>query len=148
MMLRHPAPTRAAVAISRIVGRGFALLGLVLAGWAFGSPPPVLEIDAAADGSRITLAPGQALRVTVDANPATGYRWVIDRGAAAVLKPAGEPMYTPSSTSVPLVGAGGTMTFDFVAAAAGSDTLRLAYRHSADKGVAAARTLNIEIVVQ
>jgi len=45
--------------------------------------PPPLEINDSADASRVTLASGQALKVTVEANPATDYRWVIVRGAAA-----------------------------------------------------------------
>lgn len=147
MILRLAAPTRAAPAV-RGAGCLFALLALLLAGWAFGAPPPVREIGAVADGSRVTLAPSQLLRVTVDSNPATGYRWVIDRGAATVLQPVGDPVYTPISTSVPLVGAGGTTTFEFVAAAVGSDMLQLAYRHAADRSVAPARSFRIEVVVQ
>ncbi|HEV3241151.1 MAG TPA: protease inhibitor I42 family protein [Casimicrobiaceae bacterium] len=110
--------------------------------------PPPREIDASADGSRIRLAPGQALRVSVEANPATGYRWMLDHAAAGVMQPIGEPLYTPRSTSAPLVGDGGTMTFDFVAVAAGSDTLQLTYRRVADKSAAVARNLRVEIVVQ
>ena len=106
------------------------------------------EIDASADGARVTLVPGQALSVTVDANPYTGYRWMVDRGAAAVLQPVGEPLYRPVSTSAPLVGAGGTMTFDFVAHAAGSDTLQLTYRRVWEKDATPARSLRVEIVVQ
>lgn len=147
MILNRPALAGAPGANLRM-GAGFVLLTFALGGWAFGRSPPVAEIDAKADGSRVTLAQGQALKITLDANPATGYRWVIDRAAAAVLQPAGPPMYTPSSTSAPLVGGGGTMTFDFVAAAAGSDTLQLAYRRSADKSIAAARSFRVEVVVQ
>lgn len=144
-MTRRPtAKTRAAIPTWSDAVFAFAVLAL--AGCA--TPPPVREIDALADGSRVTLALGQALSVTVDANPATGYRWVVDRSAAAVLRPLRDPIYTPISTSVPLVGAGGTMTFDFVAAAAGSDTLQLTFRRSGDKKAAAARGLRVEVVVQ
>lgn len=127
---------------------GFALLLLALSGCALGPSPAVREIDANDNGSRVTLTTGQAVRVKLDTNPATGYRWVVDRGAANVLQPVGQPLYTPSSTSAPLVGAGGTMTFDFVAAAAGSDTLELAYRRSAEKNVAPARSFRVEMLVQ
>jgi predicted secreted protein len=65
-----------------------------------------------------------------------------------VLQPVGEPLYTPVSTSAPLVGAGGTMTFDFVARAAGSDTLQLTYRRTWQKDAAAERSFHVEIVVQ
>ena len=110
--------------------------------------PPTREIDATADGSRVVLVPGQELRITLDANPASGYRWVVDRSAATVLTPVGPPLYTPSSTSVPLVGAGGTMAFDFVAASVGSDTLQLTYRRVMTTDAAAARSLHVEVVVQ
>lgn len=136
---------RTSEAIAALIAAAITLGALDLASCA--AEPPLLEIGASADGSRVTLAPGQELRVTVAANPATGYRWVIDRGAAAVLQPVDEPLYTPTSTSVPLVGAGGTMTFDFRAAAAGSDTLELTYRRPSPTGSVVARSLRVEILV-
>ena len=98
MTLRPPAQTRAVVAIGKSIGAaGVALLlMLALCGWALGPSPTVREIDAKANGSQVTLIPGQAVRVKLDTNPATGYRWVIDRGAANVLQPVGQPLYTPS----------------------------------------------------
>jgi inhibitor of cysteine peptidase len=146
MIRRNAACKATSDGIGGMLAAGLALAAFTLASCAM--PPPLREIDGSADGSRVTLAPGQALRITVDANPATGYRWVIDRSAATVLTPVGQPMYTPSSTSAPLVGAGGTMTFDFVAGTAGSDTLQLAYRRAAPKDSAAARSLRVEVVVQ
>jgi len=146
MILRHAAGRDAAAASGNRIAAALAFALLALAACAVS--PPLREIDASADGTRITLAPGQVLRVTLDANPATGYRWVIERAAAAVLHPLGQPMYTPSSTSAPLVGAGGTMTFDFSAGAAGSDTLQMAYRRPAQQDSAAARSLSVEVVVQ
>jgi inhibitor of cysteine peptidase len=145
MILRRARLRRTQDALGRSVVAGAALASLILASCA--TPPP-REIDASADGARITLVQGQALSVTVDANPYTGYRWMVERGAAAVLQPVGEPLYTPVSTSAPLVGAGGTMTFDFVARAAGSDTLQLAYRRTWQKDAAAERSFHVEIVVQ
>lgn len=140
------APRKGTVAApGRGIAFGCAFAALTLAACA--TQPPLLEIDAPADGSRLTLAPGQALRVTLDANPATGYDWVIERAAPAVLHPVGQPIYTPISISVPLVGAGGKMTFDFVASAPGSDTLQLDYRRLSP-GAAAVRRVRVEVVVQ
>ncbi len=144
MIQGHAAGRRAPAAM----GKGFALACALLALASCATTPPPRAIDASADGSRITLAPGQTLRVTVEANPATGYRWVVDKGAAAVLQPVGQPLYTPSSTSAPLVGGGGTMTFEFVAAAAGSDTLQMAYRMLTPGSSGAVRSLHVEVVVQ
>jgi inhibitor of cysteine peptidase len=145
MILRRARSRWARDARGRSVVAGAALASLILSSCA---TPPAREIDASADGARITLVQGQALSVTVDANPYTGYRWMVERGAVAVLQPVGEPLYTPVSTSAPLVGAGGTMTFDFVARAAGSDTLQLAYRRTWQKDAAAERSFHVEIVVQ
>ncbi len=145
MILRRASSRRIRHALGRRIAAGFALASLILASCAI--PPPMREIDASADGTRITLVPGQALSVTVDANPYTGYQWTVG-GAAAVLQPVGQPLYTPVSTSAPLVGAGGTMTFNFVARAAGSDTLQLVYRRPSAQDSAAARSLRFEIVVQ
>jgi inhibitor of cysteine peptidase len=146
MILRRASSRRVRGALGRRTAAGIALASLILASCA--TPPPMREIDASADGASVTLVPGQALSVTVDANPYTGYRWVVDRGAAAVLQPVGEPLYRPVSTSAPLVGAGGTTTFNFVAHAAGMDTLQLVYRRPSPQDSAAARSLRVEIVVQ
>jgi inhibitor of cysteine peptidase len=147
-MLRGTAQARTAAFVPGRIDAVCAFAALALTACATTLPPPARAIDASADGLRVRLAQGQALNVTVDANPATGYRWVVDRGAAAVLLPVGRPMYTPLSASAPLVGGGGTMTFAFVAAAAGSDTLQLAYRRPTDKSAPAARSLHVDIVVQ
>ena len=40
------------------------------------------------------------------------------------------------------------MTFDFVAATAGSDTLQMVYQKPGQKDSAAARSLRVEMVVQ
>jgi inhibitor of cysteine peptidase len=146
MTLRHEAGRGAPAAFGK--GMAVALVSALLTLASCVTPPPLREIDASADGSRITLVPGQVLRVTVDANPATGYRWVVERSAGAVLHPVGQPMYTPTSPSAPMVGGGGTMTFDFTAGPAGSDTLQMAYRRPAQNDSPAARSLRVEVVVQ
>lgn len=129
-----------------LIAAGFTLFALGLSSCA--TVPPPLEIDGSADGSRVTLAPGQELRIVVDDNPASGYRWMIDRGATGVLQLVGQPIYTPTSLGAPLVGAGGTMTFDFRADAVGSDTLQLAYRRLSQRASAPARNLRVEVVVR
>ncbi len=146
MISRRALSRRSRDALGRSIAIGVALAALVLASCA--TPPPMREIDASAEGARITLVSGQMLSVTVDTNPYSGYRWMVDRGAASVLQPVGEPLYTPQSLSAPLVGAGGTMRFEFVAHAAGSDTLLLTYRRTWEKDAVAARSLRVEIVVQ
>lgn len=146
MTYSHAAGRRAPAATGKPIV--LACLWALLALASCVTTPPPRAIDASADGSRITLAPSQVLRVTVEANPATGYRWVVDRGAATVLEPVGQPLYTPTSTSAPLVGGGGTMTFEFVAATPGHDTLQMTYRMLAPGGSAAVRSLRVEVVVQ
>lgn len=129
-----------------MIAAGIALATLQLAACAV--LPAPLEIDASADGSRIVLAPGQSLKVTLDTNAASGYRWMLERGAASVLQPVGQPLYTSNSPSAPLVGDGGTMQFDFRAGATGRDTLELAYRRIAQADAPPARSVHVEVVVR
>lgn len=146
MIAGRAAPKPPCGARRAMIAAGIALATLGLASCAV--VPAPLDIDATADGSRILLAPGQSLQVTLDTNPASGYRWKLERGAASVLEPVGQPLYTPVSPSAPLVGAGGTMQFEFRAAAAGRDTLEIAYRRIAKPDADPARSVRVEVEVR
>jgi inhibitor of cysteine peptidase len=87
--------------------------------------PSILRVGVDDLGSAVSLEVGQRLRVTLESNPTTGYRWqpagTID---ATVLKQVGGPIFVPSSTAL---GAGGTETFDFLAVAAGTTPVAFEY---------------------
>jgi len=85
-----------------------------------GRAEPV-EIDAAADGTTIRLAPGATLRLTLAENPSTGFRWRLIADGAPVLQASGDA-YTSSGT---MPGAPGLHRWEFRAAQPGEAPLRL-----------------------
>lgn len=109
---------------------------------------PPRELDGAANNSRVSLEPKQDLVIRLNANPTTGYRWVVDRGAASVLSQVDEPFWQPVSSGAPLVGQGGWTTFRYTAVSEGSDTLVLAYRRPWEKDATPARTYQLDVTVQ
>jgi inhibitor of cysteine peptidase len=76
-------------------------------------------------GSAIALEIGGELTIALPANPSTGYGWTVSAIDPAVVIQKGEPEFAAQSN---LTGAGGTMTFRFIAAGAGESELRLEYR--------------------
>jgi inhibitor of cysteine peptidase len=78
------------------------------------------------NGSDVSLAVGDVLRVQLAGNPSTGFVWTIAAGDDTILAPVGEPQFELGS-GTPMPGAGGTQTFTFRAVAAGETTLTLVY---------------------
>ena len=84
------------------------LLGMALAAslMACASRPATpLELTRQDNGSTRTLGAGQELRISLDSNPTTGYRWALDGALPPQLEQVGEPRYDGASTAL---GAGGT----------------------------------------
>jgi predicted secreted protein len=110
-----------------------------------GAPAPtsiqVREQDA---GRTVELRRGDRLAILLGGNPTTGYAWEQVDGDSAVIAPAGEPTFTPSSNAV---GAAGTVTMSFNALAAGQTKLQLAYQRRFETGVSPLNTFAIEVVV-
>jgi inhibitor of cysteine peptidase len=112
----------------RVVKLGF--IGALLVGSLVGCAPksaPPLELGSADSGSSQTLAVGQQLRVSLDSNPTTGYRWAIDGALPPQLAQVGEPKFTAQSSAI---GAGGVELWTFVGRSAGACTLKLKYWRS------------------
>jgi inhibitor of cysteine peptidase len=75
-------------------------------------------------GTNVVLSAGTLLEVTLDANPSTGYQWVILPGMENVVRQLGQATYVSTS---PGVGGGGKMTFLFECVGAGQTMLKLIY---------------------
>jgi inhibitor of cysteine peptidase len=87
-----------------------------------GSPFQLVEQDA---GTRLRLDVGDTVRVTLPANPTTGFSWRAEpEPANSVLAPIGDPTFTPDS---PALGAGGLMSLEFLATGPGMVDLHLVY---------------------
>jgi inhibitor of cysteine peptidase len=87
-----------------------------------GSAP--VALGSADAGSSVALEVGGELTISLPANPSTGYSWVVSSINPEVLTQVGDPEFSAESD---LIGAGGTMTFQFKGTAAGQDSLRLNY---------------------
>jgi len=112
---------------------------IVLAACAQGSAAP-LELTQKDSGSTQALAAGQELRITLDANPTTGYMWAVDGAVPPQLEQAGEPEYTAESNAI---GAGGTEVWTFTGKTSGKGTLRLKYWRSFEPTATPAGTFEV-----
>lgn len=87
----------------------------------------VVKLDADDNGSLAELKVGQALAISLESNPSTGFRWEVNDLDEGKLQQVGEAEFEARSD---LVGASGVETFRFKAAGVGETTLKLVYRRA------------------
>lgn len=100
----------------------------------------------AQNGKTLVVSTGDALLVSLESNPSTGYGWQVSKNDPAILKLVGAPVYQPASHPMP--GAPGHQLFKFEATSAGSDAIELTYARPWEKGVAPARTYSLIVKVK
>jgi len=100
------------------------------------------------DGKEIELKAGQALEITLESNPTTGFGWEALAIDPAVVEQQGEKVYKQRETDGRRVGVGGWDTFTFKAATAGTADLKLVYRRSWEKDVAPVKTFTVKVTVE
>jgi inhibitor of cysteine peptidase len=120
-------------------------VALAVAALAAGCAPTPVQLRSTEDGTVQTLAVGQKLKVSLDANPTTGYAWALDGPLPAQLSQDGEPTFTPSSG---LTGAGGTEVWAFVGKTTGQGTLRLKYWRSFEPTTPPIDTFTVQVNVK
>jgi inhibitor of cysteine peptidase len=86
-----------------------------------------VHVTEADDGKTIKAAVGDTVEIALPSNPATGFEWQIVANDAGSLEPRGKPVFERQAGTEGRVGAGGTTTFRFEAAQAGTAALRLRY---------------------
>jgi inhibitor of cysteine peptidase len=91
----------------------------------------------------VAVAPGQTLEVVLDANPSTGYTWMV-ASAPPFLKSEGEPTFA-SQAETGVVGAGGTQTLKFSVSGSGTGELSLNYLRPWETGTAPAETFKVNV---
>lgn len=89
---------------------------------------PVVELDNAADGTKVTLKRGGELKVLLDAIPSTGFQWQEPAKVAPTLVELGARIYVGKGSDPRNVGAGGWNVFRFRAEQSGKLTLQFEYR--------------------
>ena len=124
---------------------GIFLVLLILSG---GCSVAEVTLNASNDGGQQTLARGQAVVVTLDSNPTTGYSWAVADVDNNVLRQVGDPVYQTANSNPKVLGAGGAQIFRFEAASAGTTTLKMVYRRSWETGVAPIKTFTVQVTVR
>lgn len=94
-------------------------------------PSATRTVTAGQSGTSIDLRVGDTLLITLDGNPSTGFDWAPVGSVSPVLDLA-ERTFTPSGTAL---GASGTVTFRFSAAAPG--TIHLVMKLQPELGIRA-----------
>ena len=124
-----------------------ALLAMTVVGAAgcTGSTPTPLELTQKDSGSTKQLAVGQTMKISLDSNPTTGYRWGIDSELPPQLQQVGEPIFTPSSSAM---GASGTEVWTFSGKSAGNGELKLKYFRSFEPTATPPQAFSVTIDVR
>lgn len=132
--------------VGRVVALGF--IGVVLVGPLVACAPKTtspLELASARSGSRQTLAVGQQLKISLDSNPTTGYRWAVDGTLPPQLEQVGQSKYTAQSSAI---GAAGVEVWTFVGKSVGTGALKLKYWRSFEPTAAPFRTFEVGVEVR
>jgi len=93
-------------------------------------PEPPVETETSIEpDTTMHVAAGTDLSFTLEANPTTGYHWVLAgiEQENEVVEQSGEAVYTPSANPEGMVGAGGTEEWTFTALSAGEALITLDY---------------------
>ena len=111
------------------------LLALAVLATGCGSAKEV-KLGVEDNGGQIEIEKDQALLITLESNPTTGYRWEAVEAGESVLQQIGEAEFKMSDPrDPPPPGTGGTETFRFKAIKAGQTMLKLIYHRSWEKDV-------------
>jgi inhibitor of cysteine peptidase len=105
-----------------------------------------LKVGEADNGKAYTVRVGSTIEVIIPGNPTTGFTWTaaLAEKDAALVQQIGEAAYTTDGT---LIGAGGTYTFTFKAAAKGEALLKLVYARSWES-VPPEKTFTITLTIE
>jgi inhibitor of cysteine peptidase len=101
-----------------------------------------INVLASDNGSKVELATGQILVITLESNPTTGYSWQVVDSGGAMLQQVGEAEFQPQSD---LMGASGVEVLRFEAITTGQAKIELAYQRPWEKDVAPLETFSIQV---
>jgi inhibitor of cysteine peptidase len=124
---------------NRVLALGAALLILVAA---CGGDDGVVSIDEGDAGSMVEVPATGTLELRLEANPTTGYEWVVLQ--AGVVQLASQS-HKPDSDAT---GSGGVTTLVFEPTVSGSGPLTLGYLRPWEEGVDPLETYTVMVVVE
>jgi inhibitor of cysteine peptidase len=103
---------------------------------------PMIAVDESSNGHQVVLHEGQVLKVSLNENATTGFRWTV-HAKPEVLR---ESEATEAPTGPP--GSGGVRHFYFEALHPGSGEIELEYRRSWEQTPRPARSFKLRIKVR
>jgi predicted secreted protein len=106
-----------------------------------------VDLENAADGTKVTLARGQEIKVLLDAQALAGLQWRSPEGFAPVLSQIGERIFLSKGLDPRYLGGGGWNVFRYRAERSGKVTLAFAYGPF-DMAAPATRTVRYEVTVE
>jgi inhibitor of cysteine peptidase len=108
--------------------------------------PGEVQLTEADNGSTIELKSGQALSITLEANPTTGYTWeVVESPDEQVMRQVGKIEFKPESEAI---GAGGVQIIRFEVVNAGQTNLTLIYHRPWETDVEPLKTFALHVVAR
>jgi inhibitor of cysteine peptidase len=106
--------------------------------------PREVQLTDADNGKTIELKKGQVSRITLAANPTTGYTWEVVEGDEKVVRQLGEIAFKPESEAL---GAGGVQIIRLEVVNTGQTTLKLVYHRPWETDVEPLKTFSLTIKV-
>ena len=105
-----------------------------------------MVVTTADSGRVVNLKPGDTFEVRLEANPSTGYSWVVSPEKTDIVRQQSMKFMRGGIDDV--AGAGGKNIWKFEGVKAGSLKLTFSYERPWEKGVPAVKTVWYSVVVQ
>lgn len=106
-----------------------------------------VDLDNAADGTKVALSPGQEIKVMLDAQALAGLQWRLPKGYEPVLSLVGDRIFLSKGLDPRYLGGGGMNVFRYRAERSGTVTLTFDYGPF-DTAAPATRTVRYEVTVR
>ena len=110
--------------------------------------PPPLAVGIDYSGKTIQLYEGQALIVTLESKPTTGFQWELVEITEDILKKNTDEYIAPEQKEPPIAGAGGEERWIFQALKPGTGQISMEYNQPWEGGEKKAETFNLTVEVQ
>ena len=106
--------------------------------------PKMVEVDDSSNGREVFLRVGEILKVSLNENATTGFRWEIHAHPEMLRETEGEKVDAPEGPP----GRGGVRHFYFEAVHRGSGELQMEYRRNWEHAAKPARTFKVRVRIQ
>jgi predicted secreted protein len=106
-----------------------------------------VDLDNAADGTKVRLSPGQEIKVMLDAQALAGFQWRVPKGYEPALSQIGDRIFLSKGIDPRYLGGGGMNVFRYRAERPGTVTLAFDYGPF-DLAAPATRTVRYTVTVE